>query len=564
MVSDLGEKAASKSPGLVDLGKCCEHHSERDMDVVTRRYKLQLPVRISELKRSPGVRYMGSFNVISLRSWCEFLTSFNCWHVMVGLHQPDPPREQAILAKFWKNYRQVAPDHQLWQLVEKHSVDLSRCCPVMLHADEGRGRKRAPFWVASYHSFLGYGTTSANEARQGRPYRLLRLNYNGSSNIHRMVTGVLPKMLKDEAALDDLLSFITADSYSMLTEGVLSKHGDRFWMVTLNATGDWAWLRKVANLSRSYHNVPKRPLTQSSKQGGICHWCLAGQKDYPFEDLSCRPAWLATMFQPGDMPWTSRPRMLDLPHQPSKPMGFFAFDLWHSLHLGLGKCFCASALALLSDQMLSGNIDARFEELTTVFLQWADETHTSPYMCTITKEICGWPMRTQYPNGMWSKGHVTTCFMLFLEDWLTKNDLRGHYMLQLCSEAVVALNRCLKELYSSDLWLPCEVSHNIGRNGMLFLQNYMKLAKCAYDAKLVLWPYMPKSHICHHVFLSCLSAKTISINAMAYAVQVDEDFIGKKCRASRRVAPGQVILRTLQRSLNVAYAYFRDMGFLKG
>lgn len=39
-----------------------------------------------------------------------------------------------------------------------------------------------------------------------------------------------------------------------------------------------------------------------------------------------------------------------------------------SLHFGLGKTFVGSGLALISDRMVSGSVDARFEELTDAVL----------------------------------------------------------------------------------------------------------------------------------------------------------------------------------------------------
>lgn len=222
-MSDIGEVSAAKSNGLVRLSHCSESHSERDVEVLSRQYKIRLPVQISELKKSPGVRYMGSFKVISLRSWIEFLTNFNVWHVMLGLHHPDEARERAILTEFWRLYKAANPQHMLWQVVEENSVDLSKCLPILCHGDEGRGRKKSPFLITAYHSCLGFGTDLANSTRARRPYLSLRLNYCGSTHIHRMLTGCLPKMVKDEQAFKDLCSFMAADCVSMIEQGVESK-----------------------------------------------------------------------------------------------------------------------------------------------------------------------------------------------------------------------------------------------------------------------------------------------------------------------------------------------------
>ena len=78
---------------------------------------------------------------------------------------------------------------------------------------------------------------------------------------------------------------------------------------------------------------------------------------------------------------------------------FFIYDFWHSFHLGLGKTWLASVLALISDRMGSSNIEGRFAELTDLYLQWCDEQHETPYLTAISKEMIGWIDRQKYPNG---------------------------------------------------------------------------------------------------------------------------------------------------------------------
>lgn len=565
-MSDIGPEAASKSGGLNCLSRCTESHSERDAERVTRKYNLQLPVRISELEKSPGVQYVGGLNVISLKDWCKWIGDHNLFHVLVGLHHPNPQRERAILREFWRLYKLHKPCHQLWDIVDKHNVDLGRTCPMLLHGDEGRGRKRSPFLICNVHSFLGFGSLAANENRKKRPYLLQRLNYVGSTHVHRFILACLPKMVKDEVALQDILAFIAKDSIDMLCSGIQTSHGDRLHMAVLNCCGDWMFLAKAGHLTRSFANVQKRPLGPDSCPKGICHLCYAGQTGYPFEDLSDNPAWKATVHHPQNQPHSSPPVLLSIPHDPSAASGFFAFDLWHSFHLGMGKVFCATALALLSDLMSGGTVEARFSELTDVFMQWCSDTKTAPYLSQITQALCGWPDRKTFPNGMWSKGHITTAFMAFLEDWFrqNQNNWNGDVMLSMVYEATQYMNKCLQELYRSDLWLPMVVSHRVGYNGMKFLSLFQSLAAHAFHNGLALWAYMPKAHIVHHTMLDLWGATTWVINPLAYAVQLDEDYVGKKSRLARRTHPSQVILRTLQRTLMVAHSYWRETGFIKG
>jgi len=564
VVRDIGQEAAKSSRGLLELSRCSQKNSERDVERVSRQYKLQLPVPMRELQKSPGVRYMGTFHVIALEDWMQFIVDHNLFHILCGLNQPDHKRERAILREFWKLYRAANPNHQMWDMIDRHNIQLSRLAPMLLHGDEGRGRKKMPFLITSYHSMIGFGTTLANEQRKQRLYLQLRLNYSGSSHTTRMISGCLPKMTKDEVALKDLLSFTAGDCMRTFQTGVANQEGERYHAICLNAVGDWMWLAKAANLQRSFANVPKQALVPTSVPKGICHYCHAGQTNYDFEDLGFNPAWKRTMFLPGDQPWKSRPALLDLPHDPSKPAAFFSFDIWHAFHLGLGKVFVASALACISDLFRGTNIDARFLELTDLYLQWCDENRTPAYIIGITKETCGWFDRKTYPNGQWHKGHITTTLLRFLESWFSKNDVSQDAILSCCKDATLCVNRCFHRMYASDLWLERDLARSIGGDGMEFLCQFQRLAHESFNQGKALFPYLPKTHIVHHTMLECCDTVCTTLSPLAFGVQVDEDFIGKKSRLARRVAPTQVILRVLQRSLQVAYAYWHEAGFIKG
>ena len=177
IVADIGEKFAQRSKGLVELSKCTEEHSERDVQSVVKQFDLMLPLQLTSLPKQPGTRYTGEFKAIRLRDWCQFLVDYNCWHVVCGLREPDENRECAILAEFWRRFQLVEPDHQIFAEFAQHRIDPSRCCPMLLHGDEGRGRKKCPFLVVAFHSFIGFGTQAANRSRTHRSYRRMRLNY---------------------------------------------------------------------------------------------------------------------------------------------------------------------------------------------------------------------------------------------------------------------------------------------------------------------------------------------------------------------------------------------------
>ena len=376
VVSDIGSGAAAKSRGLNELASSHEKNSERDvLNISMKKYNLSLPIQLTTINKSPGAKYEGEFCVISLRSWCQFFINFNLWHVLCGLSSPNERRERAILTEFWRRFKLWKPDHELWGVVERRGIDLSKTAPLVLHGDEGRGIKKGPFLVTSYHSYLGKGTSQANESRKRRPFVTMRLNYTGHTFSHRMLTAVLPKMVRDSEAFNDIINFITDDALDVINNGVVSSHGERYWMATLQIVGDWAWLVKAGNLFRSYSTVEKRPRGEMSNPKGVCHLCFAGMHGIPFEDFRPGAKWKTTLFSEGDEPWTSRPVFLRLPHEPFKEQAFFAYDIWHSFHLGMGKTFLGSTLALISEKMPGGSIDVRFQHLTLLGLVFRNTYH---------------------------------------------------------------------------------------------------------------------------------------------------------------------------------------------
>ena len=567
MVKDIGKEAAAKSKGLLNLSKCSQSNSERDFHSLTNQFQLAIPIPLTTIDKTPGVRYRGTFSVLALCDWCRFHLDFNTWHTLAGLSKPDEKRQHAIFSEFWRRYRALKPSHEMWQLVDKYSIDLGCTAPLILHGDEGRGRKRAAFLVLAYHSYLGKGTNLANSVRKHRPYTTMRLNYSGNSHTHRMLTAVLPKMVRDSVAFQDILKFVTADALQVLKDGVRGPSGNIYRMAVVQVVGDWMFLQKAGSLDRSYANVEKRPRTANSNPPrGICHCCKAGQLGFPFEDMRLTAAWKNTLFAEDDQPFSSRPILLGLPHEPSRAPDFFTYDLWHAYHLGLGKTFAASVLAMMSEQVGASNIDARFLGLSDQYLDYCDQFQETPYLTSISQLTLGWPDTKTFPNGQWNKGHITTVMCKFIAHWFDVNGTAGDPLFPMAAEAVIAINSFMHGLYTSDVWIGAEDAQRLSQHGRSFLMLYMRLATAAYDTNRNHFIFMPKLHAfdhCVHKMEMEAAQKSYTLNPLNHAVQIDEDFVGRVSRTARRTGVGQVIKRVLQRALESARWHYVQEGHLK-
>ena len=120
------------------------------------------------------------------------------------------------------------------------------------------------------------------------------------------------------------------------------------------------------------------------------------------------------------------------------------------------------------------------------------------------------------------------------------------------------MNTALAAMYHEGLFIRAERAKQIAKLWMLFLQQYGKGALLAYRSGISRFPFVPKTHYLHHGALRLLreaergeahGALSWALNPLAESVHVQEDYIGRPSRLSRRVCPKQVHMRTCQRSL---------------
>ena len=160
-----------------------------------------------------------------------------------------------------------------------------------------------------------------------------------------MIAGVRKEDYTGENAyvFDELMAMCASEAQAMALTGVECPFGKTHWLMTLHITGDWPWLHKSAGFSRSFNNALKQ--RHQSRQNGICHECLAGTPEYPFEQVGTRrPLWLTTAYQGAD-PFI-HPSVFQI--APCDQQILFVLDLGYVSHVALrcreslvGFCFGA-------------------------------------------------------------------------------------------------------------------------------------------------------------------------------------------------------------------------------
>lgn len=500
-----------------------------------------------------------------------FFLTHNCWHILTGLVRRDQSREGDILEAFWRKYRILHPSHPVFQHSQEGRIHLRRTVPLVLHGDEGRGRRRDAFMIISFRSLLGRGLHPEAKAGKRRGIRKkwlkLKTNFRGHSFTTRYMFSALRKgdyTGENDGVFQNVLSAAAEEASFMSDIGLLDAQGHRYNAILLNIIGDWPFLHKSGRFARSYNNVQKRKQVRQPP-GGICHQCMAGVHPVSWEQISTRrPAWKGTICQ--SSPFLEESPFRRVLHVPDRLELMWAWDWFHCYHLGVSKNFLGSALALLSEKEEGGTVDERFSNLSLKFQTWCITAKKRRGSTKISKELLGWQTTTVYPTGIWHKGALSTILMSFVESICERSDFSSDPFLQLVKEATMAIQACVRGLYTEQLWLKPASAGLIANEGMRFLRRYSELALEAQRAGRLLFIIQPKHHALHHMLITLWddSQRGIeSLNPLATSVQQDEDFIGRGSRLSRRVTSMKPALeRTMQRYLTAAFHEFTSAGFL--
>ena len=115
-----------------------------------------------------------------------------------------------------------------------------------------------------------------------------------------------------------------------------------------------------------------------------------------------------------------------------------------------------------------------------------------------------------------------------------------------------AMNLAMAYMYRSGFWLPRAEGQKLSEWILHAMQGYALCARVCLREGRSRYALIPKLHfICHaswRLHSECSRAH-FCINPLAESVQMQEDFIGKPSRLSRRVDARLIHLRVLERTL---------------
>ena len=549
--------AAGTSIGA--LAGCSEGNAERAVHKLAQDFQLTLPVQLHTLTGELDEE----LPVMPMSAWGKFLVQKHLWFSLSGLDRPDPERSEVQWGLFWSRFRAIRPNHEVFQ---KPEADLWRTAAILLHGDEGRSRKKSAVMILSAHSALGRGSNV--EGQKCNEYAQQLLNISGHTWATRWLLSVLPRKAYDgerTANFQRVLEFLVDDFRELFYNGVKAPDGTTFYFAVVHVIGDWPFLVKAFTFERSFQNAAKFASANSARRG-ICHACLADREGIPFEDFhSAEPRWRSTVN--AELPFKTLPAICRLPHDASNMMALAGQDLFHGWHLGAGRTFLASALALLSSEFPGRSVEVRFEAMAADFFSWCSDNRIHPYIRKLTRDTIGWKQSTDYPSGLWSKGNTTLVIMRwFLAAVRSRaNNIEEGSLLRMCFKAALNMHMCLSKLYRQQLWIDFEVAKEIAAHGFTFLRVHAECADRCYREGTALFMFMSNLHRLAHIFHDLQDQARIAGHALSpllYGCQMDEDFIGRPSRITRRTSPKTVMLRTMQRGLEAAHAQYVKAGLL--
>lgn len=555
---DIGEVQSTRC-GIEQWSQCGVTHSERDVQKVIEKQGSTLGLPLSEM-RIKGV----TFPWIDPRTWLGFIVKKGLWPRLAGA--PDANVSAQVWKQFWSTYEKLHPGFHIFDL---ENVDFENTAAFAIHGDEGRTLKKQGIMVTSIQSCLGNGF---DEKRVGLDQGVCRpkVNFVSHSYTHRFVTSVIPKHFydSDPEVFHGAMEYLALSLKDLFVTGFVDPTTGKTYRVAVIATkGDAPYLQKMGRLYRSFNTSVKRG-DERREPKGICHRCLAGTSAFPAEEIATvsPKSWPTKGVKD---PWIVLPEVLKhLMFDQADASSFFQSDIWHTVHLGFGRSWCASVITLTLKVIPRPNLDEKWSFLSGHYISWCRRNKRQAHISGITAHLVSYGDKTGC-QGNWHKGSVTTNFMLWLLVLIA--DLPGDDggLLRACAHATRLMNELFQCLYKADAFLSREQCDYVSSRGLEFLRIYNGLAvKMFADGKPWLFPLYPKLHVFHEMNLQIkFDGETpltgTSFNPLVWGCQVDEDQIGRTARLSRRVSVRTQMQRTLERYLVNAYSAFVRAGLLR-
>ena len=510
-------------------------NSSRDLKQVCTKFgvTVKIPVSHVRLPISGKMSYMHA--VLRPSSWFKVMLNHDKYSklLLAGSKANQSNRWQQAFTDFWQKYASFDSGHPVfWD----HAEWLDRCVPIKIHGDEGRGTGRSNVMVVSFQPVL------------------VQYNVSKSSYWTRFLYSLVSsKIYREDATVDQLFEHLARDLRSLYFTGVkIESLGVTVYPVVIGNKGDWPYLAKSFCLKRWF------------KCKLICHKCSMTSKGSMVEIVS--PAGGDLTDQDLYKVRSKRP-LAQVPGLDRADMA--KTDLAHTFHLGVGKHFCASTVMAMCKIGVfgTGNIRKLLNEAYQDCKDFCREGRHTISLCNFTLENFHANKRS-YPH-VGGKGSDTVILLRWLMHKLNyiltvTPDLypspSGDVM-KLALAAARLADQFVETLiveFRVSVWLSKAVARKCVEAGSKFVHLYYKLAQVSFKKEWLLYGLRPKLHMMVHMIDDLHSfvqdeAAAWTMNPISDFCFMDEDFIGKISRLSRRCHKLTCTKETISRYLVECY-----------
>ena len=341
-------------------------------------------------------------------------------------------------------------------------------------------------------------------------------------------------------------------SDKLFFDGFEDNQGHVWFLAIVGFKGDLKFFARAGYLQRSFEHVGR------VRNLEMCHECMGGSSEYPFEEVtSDTPKWIQTIYS--QRPWVNEPPLLKIPYHPNEPERQMKKDCFHLCKVGIYRDFVAcSILWLLFVGYFGhdGDVDTKLGRAYKVFYLFCSTTGRTPGLRSFNKNFFNFPKLSSFG---WAntKGSDTMHLVAWIKVLCVscKNDLLSQEHLKainLISFTADAASTFFRRVNSHGLFLTFHCGVALWADLRSFIRGYAALAHLSFTKlKFPGFSMKPKLHLLRHLehaIFTILSNPNCRYlwNPIAHGCEMNEDFIGRACRLSRKCSTQLLCQRVLQ------------------
>lgn len=569
---DASQGKPAEDPGTV------HRHAERDFQKLFTEMGLSIPIPIQSFEHhivDPDAKQVTTYH-IRPQDWVKHWLD-SCPELLGGCNGSPAQNFES----FWRMYEFQHPGHEVYNA---HRNNLKNVLPLAIHGDEGRSLKKTNYLVVSVESVFGsiedprvHAGCSCKSFLASRPdlpsyrpeseikddvfaqhARKQLTNFKGHSYLSRWLIFGLGGWIskKHPGVAKKMLELLSQDMTDLFNNGVVLTNGQVVYAAIVGIKGDMDFHTKYSALERSYSNLGRKRAIK------MCHLCQAGSESYPFEDYQEDPAWSDSRSMLAERPWNIHqpPALNTIPFDQDGPELALRGDAFHIVKLGVGRDVVGGTLVLLLRKGFfdypgcSTKIDERFCRAHSSFALWCAAEGKSPGLRSFTKSYFN---MTSLISAPWASSKASdTVLLLQWLIWFLKLNISSPVvpgygplldeLLQVC-QSTIGINI----LHHHGLWLERDCATTLYVHMMTCLRGYAVLGRRAMTLHVRAFIQKPKHHALHHIAFALKrqlkTSASLILSPQAFSNDVNEDYVGRISRLSRRVSIRLCDLRVCQR-----------------